>query len=340
MSNLGVVAIGRNEGERLSRCLNSVIGRDVTLVYVDSGSADGSIELARSLGVEVVELDLSRPFSAARARNEGLDRLVSIDPNVRFVQFVDGDCEVVGDWLERASRVLDEQPDVAVVCGRRRERYPEQTIYNRLADLEWDSPVGEAKACGGDALMRLAAVREVGGYNSAIIAAEDDEVCLRMRLRGWRVLRIDAEMTLHDMAMSRFQQWWKRSVRTGHAYAEGSSMYGRTPERHFVRQTRSTIFWGITAPILGLGLAWPTWGASLLVLTGGYLFLYRRTKRYYVVQRRWPHADAQLYAFWIVLAKLPHASGLVRYWMGRLLGKRSPVIDYRESVPPRRSMVG
>ena len=211
-------------------------------------------------------------------RNEGLDRLVTIDPSVRFVQFVDGDCEVVGDWLERASRVLDEQPDVAVVCGRRRERYPEQTIYNRLADLEWDSPVGEAKACGGDALMRLAAVREVGGYNPAIIAAEDDEVCLRMRAKGWRVLRIDAEMTLHDMAMTRFQQWWKRSVRTGHAYAEGSSMYGRTSERHFVRQTRSTIFWGIAAPILGLGLAWPTWGASLLALAGGYLFLYRRTR--------------------------------------------------------------
>ena len=112
------------------------------------------------------------------------------------------------------------------------------------------------------------------------------------------------------------------------------------PERHFVRQTRSTIFWGIAAPILGLGLAWPTWGASLLVLAGGYLFLYRRTKRYYVVQRGWPQADARLYAFWIVLAKFPHASGLVRYWMGRLLGKRSPVIDYREPVPPRRSMVG
>jgi hypothetical protein len=147
-------------------------------------------------------------------------------------------------------------------------------------------------------------------------------------------------MTLHDMAMTRFQQWWKRSVRTGHAYAEGSSMYGRTSERHFVRQTRSTIFWGIVFPILGLGLAWPTWGASLLVFAGGYLFLYRRTKRYYVVQRGWPHADARLYAFWIVLAKFPHASGLARYWMGRLLGKRSPVIDYRGPVPPRRSMVG
>jgi glycosyltransferase involved in cell wall biosynthesis len=339
MSTIGVIAIGRNEGERLRRCLDSVTGRDLTLVYVDSGSTDGSIELARGLDVEVVELDLSRPFSAARARNEGLDRLVSIDPNVRFVQFVDGDCEVVDDWLEHASRVLDEQTDVAVVCGRRRERYPERTVYNHLADLEWDSPVGEAKACGGDALMRLSAVREVGGYNPGIIAAEDDEVCLRMRAKGWRVLRIDAEMTVHDMAMTRFQQWWRRSVRTGHAYAEGSWMYGGTSERHFVRQTLSTIFWGIVAPILGLGLAWPTRGASILLLAGGYLFLYRRTRRYYVVQRGWPHAHARLYAFWIVLAKFPHAAGCTRYWIGRLLGKRSPVIDYRGPLPPRRSMV-
>ena len=54
MSTVGIVAIGRNEGERLHRCLNSVVGRGLTLVYVDSGSTDGSIKLARNLGVEGV----------------------------------------------------------------------------------------------------------------------------------------------------------------------------------------------------------------------------------------------------------------------------------------------
>jgi glycosyltransferase involved in cell wall biosynthesis len=102
MSDLGVIAIGRNERERLRRCLNSIAGLGVTLVYVDSGSTGGSIELARGLGVEVVKLDLSRPFSAAHARIEELERLVNIDSNARFVQFVDGDCEVVGEWLEQA----------------------------------------------------------------------------------------------------------------------------------------------------------------------------------------------------------------------------------------------
>ena len=259
MSALGVIAIGRNEGERLRLCLESVMGRGLIIVYVDSGSVDGSVELARSLGADVVELDLSRPFTAARARNEGFERLCQINPQVRFVQFIDGDCEVAEGWLEKAREVLEENLEVGVVCGRRRERFPERTVYNRLADLEWDSPVGEANACGGDAMMRVEAVRKVGGYNPMIIAAEDDEVCLRIRREGWKVLRLDYEMTLHDMAMTRLWQWWRRSTRTGHAYAEGSAMYGRTPERHFVRQTRSTIVWGILDPpdSLGPGLADP-----------------------------------------------------------------------------------
>ena len=234
-------------------------------------------------------------------------------------------------WLERACRLLEENRDVGVVCGRRRERSPASTVYNRLADLEWDTPVGEAKACGGDAMMRVEAVRRVGGYNPDIIAAEDDEVCLRIRREGWKVVRIDAEMTLHDMAMTSFRQWWRRSTRTGHAYAEGSAMYGRAPERHFVRQTRSAIFWGMFVPVAALGLAWPTRGISLALLVG-YVLLYRRTSRYYAVRRGWPPADARLYALWIVLAKFPQALGVVRYWLGRLSGKRSPVIEYRGGV--------
>jgi GT2 family glycosyltransferase len=339
MSALGVIAIGRNEGERLRLCLESVMGRGLIIVYVDSGSVDGSVELARSLGADVVELDLSRPFTAARARNEGFERLCQINPQVRFVQFIDGDCEVAEGWLEKAREVLQENLEVGVVCGRRRERFPERTVYNRLADLEWDSPVGEANACGGDAMMRVEAVRKVGGYNPMIIAAEDDEVCLRIRREGWKVLRLDCAMTLHDMAMTRFRQWWRRSTRTGHAYAEGSAMYGHTPERHFVRQTRSTIFWGILVPLTALGLAWPTRGLSF-ILMAGYLLLYRRTYRYYAVQRGWPSADARLFAGWIVLAKFPHALGLIRYWLGRLSGQRSPVIEYRGSVPSRGSVVG
>ncbi len=224
---------------------------------------DGSVTLARSMGAEVVKLDIMLPFTAARARNAGFERLLQVDQDVEFVQVVDGDCEVAPDWLDQARAVLEARRDVAVVYGRRRERYRDQTIYNRLADLEWDVPIGEVKACGGDAMIRMEAFRRVGGYDPSIIAAEDDELCLRIRGQGWKVLRIDAEMTRHDMAMTRFTQWWKRAIRCGHAYAEGSARHGRTPERHFVHQMRSTIVWGLLLPLMALGLAWPTRGASL-----------------------------------------------------------------------------
>src|SRR6476620_796178 len=148
LQQVGLVAIGRNEGQRLHQCLCSVIGKVAHVVYVDSGSTDGSVEMARSLSVDIVELDLSIPFTAARARNAGFTHLLQVNPQIEFVQFVDGDCEVVEGWLERAQQELESQPKVAVVCGRRRERFPNHSIYNRLCDMEWNTPVGEAKACG------------------------------------------------------------------------------------------------------------------------------------------------------------------------------------------------
>jgi glycosyltransferase involved in cell wall biosynthesis len=331
MSQLGVVIIGRNEGERLRRCLASVVGCGFPVIYVDSGSTDKSLELAHELGAEVVELDMSYPFTAARARNAGFAHLEQVSPGIKLVQFVDGDCEVVQGWLGHARRVLDERLDVAVVFGRRRELHPNQTVYNRLADLEWNVPIGDVKACGGDAMIRAEAFHRVNGYDSSIIAAEDDELCLRIRKEGWIILRIDDDMTLHDMAMTRFQQWWMRSVRCGHAYAEGSARYGRTPENHFVRETRSALFWGFLLPLLVLGMAWPTRGVSL-VLLGGYAVLFWRTQRYYRTQRGWPASDARLYAAFCLVAKLPHVIGIVKYWSRRIRRVPSRIIEYRGRI--------
>lgn len=116
---------------------------------------------------------MTQPFTAARARNEGFACLHRLMPSVRYVQFVDGDCEVVAGWLPAAQAFLDQHPEVAVVCGRRRERYPTRSIYNQLCDLEWDTPVGQAKACGGDALMRADAFVQVNGYRADLIAGEE-----------------------------------------------------------------------------------------------------------------------------------------------------------------------
>jgi glycosyltransferase involved in cell wall biosynthesis len=241
-TDIAIIAIGRNEGERLRRCLVSVVGRGMTVIYVDSASTDGSTALAREMGAAVVDLDMSLPFSAARARNEGFARLMQITPDVAYVQFVDGDCEVVPGWIDIARQTLDSNEKAAVVCGRRRERFPDASIYNRVADIEWNSPVGEVQSCGGDSMMRVCAFQQAGGYDASIVAGEEPELCQRLRGAGWKILRIDAEMTLHDSAMLHFKQWWKRSVRSGYGAMDVVTRFGT--EGLFRKHVHSARWWG------------------------------------------------------------------------------------------------
>ncbi len=253
MTDIGIIAIGRNEGERLRRCLTSVVGLGYPVVYVDSKSTDGSPEVARSVGAEVVDLDMSIPFSAARARNEGFERLLRTAPGLKYIQFIDGDCEVVAGWLDRARGELTQRPEVAAVCGRRRERFPGASLYNRLADLEWETPVGEAKSVGGDSMMRIDAFRQVGGYNATVVAGEEPELCQRLREAGWKILRVDAEMTLHDAAIAHFGQWWKRSVRGGYGAMDVVARFSRGRDGLFVGQVRSARAWVIWIPAVVIG---------------------------------------------------------------------------------------
>ncbi len=323
-SRFGVVAIGRNEGERLRKCLASVIRFADLVVYVDSGSSDGSVSMARSLGVEVIELNMARPFTAARARNEGFRRLREVAPELAYIQFVDGDCEVVPGWLEQTTLFLNEHADVAVVCGRRRERYPDRTVYNMLCDMEWDTPVGEAKACGGDATMRADALEQIGGYRDDLIAGEEPELCVRLRAAGWKIWRLGEEMTLHDAAMTRFGQWWKRTKRGGYAFAQGAHLHGAPPERHWVRQSRSAWIWGMGIPVLTAGLAiWlGAWGLTMLLIYPLQVvrLALRGTRS---VRENWWRA------FFLVLGKFPEVLGQLNFLYNRLAGKTARLIEYK-----------
>ncbi|UWQ61809.1 glycosyltransferase [Leisingera caerulea] len=311
---IAAVVIGRNEGERLIRCLRSLQAQVQQLIYVDSGSTDGSAAAARDLGAEVVDLDLSRPFTAARARNAGLAALSS---GIELVQFADGDCELAPGWIGAAADFMQTHPRAAAVCGRRRERFPEASVYNRLCDAEWNTPVGEATACGGDAMMRVAAVYTAGGYRESLIAGEEPELCLRLRRAGWQVWRLDAEMTLHDAQMLRFGQWWNRSRRAGHAFAEGAALHGAGPERHWVAETRRTLAWGAVLPaaIAAAGLISPYLLLASLIYPAQILRLSRRM--------------GTEQALFSVLGKFAEASGALEFYWRRWRGTARGILEYK-----------
>jgi GT2 family glycosyltransferase len=322
-TQFAAVAIGRNEGERLKRCLGTLSEAAIT-VYVDSGSTDGSVDWARSNGIEVLKLDKTLPFTAARARNAGFKRLQQLAPGVAYVQFIDGDCELVQPWSDYAVSTLDSRPDVGAVSGTRHERYPERSVYNWLCDREWNGPPGETLYCGGDVMMRVTAFEMVGGYREDLIAGEDPEICVRLRQAGWRIMRLDSPMTLHDAAMTRFAQWWRRAIRSGYVFAQGAHLHGRPPERHWVWESRRAWIWGFWLPLACslAGVLFPPWGwASWIIYPAQML---RQTWRNPGALR-----DRVRLAFFQVLARFPEAWGQIKFMRNHVLGYTPNLIEYK-----------
>jgi GT2 family glycosyltransferase len=321
---VAAVVIGRNEGERLRRCVESLAAQVQHLVYVDSGSTDGSVALAQARGAQVVALDLSIPFTAARARNAGLAWLTAHALAVDFVQFVDGDCEVQPGWLEAAVEHLDAHPQTVAVCGRRRERFAQHSLYNALCDDEWNMPVGEVRACGGDVMMRLPALAAVGGYREEMIAGEEPELCVRLRARRGVIEVLPVEMTLHDAAITHLRQWWLRTVRAGHAYAQGASLHGAPPEWHCVRPLCRALAWGVFLPVaalLGAAFFSPT---ALWLLAAYPVQWFRLAWRERGDLRRRAAAAALL-----LLGKFAESQGAWRFLKTRLLRRSARLIEYK-----------
>ena len=327
-ARVGIVVVGRNEGERLLHSLTSGLASTKRVIYIDSGSSDDSVALAEGLGVPACRLDPARPFSAARARNEGFAQLRRAHPELQIVQFLDGDCRLAPGWLVAGLAELECGSDTALVCGHIRERDPSASPYNRMCALEWRQSPGEVDACGGNFMVRADLFTRLGGFRCEVTAGEEDELCQRVQALGYKIRMLDHDMVEHDAALLHFSQWWQRARRCGHAYAQGRFLHRQRPDGRFRRESRSMILWGAVLPALAILPTAPTGGASLLLL-GGYalLFLriYRRCRR-----RGWSNVEARLYAAFTVLAKFPGVLGVMKFNLDRWRGRSPALIEHKQ----------
>jgi GT2 family glycosyltransferase len=329
MDSVGIVIIGRNEGKRLQACFESLSTLDATTVYVDSGSSDDSIAIAGRYADHIVELDSRKPFSAARARNEGYETLAEWHPRIKYVQFIDGDCTLTAGWIDAAATELSGNPRLAAVTGHLLEKNPNHSSYNRLCAMEWKSPVGEITnfgSFGGISMIRISVLQEVGGFNPEVIAGEEPELAVRMSGAGYKIEKINHKMAVHDANIMRFSQWWKRAVREGHSIAHRVRLGGNTSARDNVKEQKSVWFWGLILPLIILLALIPTQGWSLLLL-GGYLLLAYRIFKFSRKQGD-SISDALLYAKFLVLGKFANVVGLLKFYFNRH-NHRFEIIEYK-----------
>lgn len=350
-SRLAAVVIGRNEGQRLVRCLQSVLPHFQSVVYVDSGSVDGSADRAAELGARVVRLQ-GGPFTAARGRQCGLDELDrlargagsthgGVNPIV-YVQFIDGDCILNETWIPDAVAALDEDAKLAGVCARRREIRARESFFSRMIDIDWDIPPGEVPFVGGDWLARWSAIREVGGWSTDLIAGEEPDLCFRMRDRGWRILRLAREQTLHDIAMTRFKAYWRRALRSGYAYAEVGWKHRKGSGREWLRPSVGIVVYGLLVPIGIVTLAaiallvpmvrWYAMAAAVLLLLIWAKSAFSMLRYCHAKGLAW--GTAASYTLLNIACKPAAAVGVIKYLWASVRGTSQTLIEYKgaESV--------
>lgn len=310
---VAAVCIGRNEGQRLLRCIDAASPQVVQVVFADSGSTDGSSQRAQEKGVAVVTLDDSRPQSAARARNAGFTKLNELGTSFEFVQFIDGDTELDPNWVEAAVAAFDADPGLVLVCGQLREKDAKTSIYRRLCDMEWDKPSGPIIASGGIMMLRREAFAAAGGFDDTLVGGEEAELCDRLRVAGGTLVRIPALMGLHDSGMTHFSQWWRRAYRGGYWDVVAANNPGFSRQAEFRRRTRSRLLWGALMPfLLIVNLVAAAWHPVFLMAAGTVMLallvnVYRGTR--YMQNRDRGIGESWLYGASCLVAKLPELHG-------------------------------
>lgn len=324
---LSVVIIGRNEGERLPRCLNSVWRMDrpcqLEVIYVDSGSVDRSVSVATEMGAQVL---VSRRNSAASGRNAGWQAA-----HAAWILFLDGDTILHPEFARIALDAVT-GGDIAVVWGHRREIRPHLNAYHRVLDLDWVYPPGISEFCGGDALMRRAALEEAGGFDETLIAGEEPELCSRLRGRGYKILHIDAPMTGHDLAITRFSQYWRRAVRAGYAYSNMARRTRNGPQPLWQRDSRNNVIRALV--LLSLppaALAASFLLRSILPAALAVLFLALICLRS-AWKSRWKSKDTLtllLYGIHSHLQQIPIFIGQLTFWNDVRTSRGRGIIEYK-----------
>jgi len=190
MPSVSVVIPARNEAAHLPAQLRALAAQDyegdVEVILADNGSTDGTPEVARRVGGEIlprlrVLLAANRPGPSA-ARNAGW-RAASGE----VVLFCDADDVADPGWVRAMVRAL---ADHELVGGRL-----EAERLNDPVTLAWRSPPAQTHlpraerylpfAMGSNMGVRVEVLRSLGGFDEALDrSGEEPDLCWRAQLAG------------------------------------------------------------------------------------------------------------------------------------------------------------
>lgn len=210
--NIQIVVPVLNDVKRLRVCVLSLAKQlEVSrIIVVDNGSTDGSAELARSLNCQTI---VQKGLKVGALRNRGVEMCSG-----EYIVFVDSDHEVTAGWLEAGVCIL-EQDRTIVATGAHYLPPPDGTwvqktwAIHRLrgedrGDVDW---LGS-----GNLFVRREDFLKVGGFNEELVAAEDVDLCHRLRTQlGGRIVHDSRTANIHHGEPKNLRVFFKKELWRG-----------------------------------------------------------------------------------------------------------------------------
>ncbi len=185
----------RNDARRLANCLRSIASNDhqsmaVEIIVADNGSTDGTPEAARAAGAQVFSWPGLR---VSELRNHG-----AAAASGEVLAFVDADHEIAANWISAAVETLAADRTAAV--GALYTAPAPGTWVQRLYGVLRGRTVGRQDVGwlgSGNLAVRRGVFESVGGFDEALEACEDVDLCQRLRSAGWRVVADERLKSVH-----------------------------------------------------------------------------------------------------------------------------------------------
>ncbi len=268
---ISVVVPAYNSAKTIEPCLAALRAQttphdNYEIIVVDDGSTDATAQLAQAQGVRVIRQPNG---GAAAARNTGAHHA-----NGGIVIFVDADSVPDERFVEKMASAFSSS-EIAGASGEKKTR--QANVWARFIQMEYDYKYDLIAAHptidfvdSSTAAYRRDIFLANGGFDTAMMEAEDTELSFRLAERGCKMVLIRDAIAYHTHPES-LPEFLIRKYR----YATWRAIvYARMP-RKMTSETRTPrsqklqvmLAFGLVPAIIGAWLFGPfAWVAALLLL--------------------------------------------------------------------------
>ena len=217
MNLVSVIVVNWNGKELLQDCLGALqrqTYRCFTVILVDNGSNDGSVEFVNSYYPDIKTISLPDNVGFSAANNIAIKTV-----NTRYVALLNNDAVPHPSWLEELVETLEAHPHVGFAASKMLY-YDNPEIIDRAGDSYTRAGAGLLRgraepassynkqewifgACAAAALYRTRMLRDIGLFDEDFfLLYEDVDLSFRAQLRGYKCLCVPEAIVHHKVSSS------------------------------------------------------------------------------------------------------------------------------------------